>query len=179
MPTTDHTVDDTPATAPPDPPAPRSRVRRWLTPALIVLLAAAAGFCGFRWWQAEQTEGLRADALDRAREYAIALGTYDYQHFDDALAAVTDVSTGEFAEKYRSVAGDLRGLVENGHGVSVATVSHAAVETLDADRATVLVFLDQDVKNVAVPDGRVDATRFLITLARVDDRWLLQGADAK
>ncbi|QPG48420.1 MULTISPECIES: hypothetical protein [unclassified Rhodococcus (in: high G+C Gram-positive bacteria)] len=53
------------------------------------------------------------------------------------------------------------------------------VETLDADRATVLVFLDQDVKNVAVPDGRVDATRFLITLDRVDDRWLLQGADAK
>jgi len=29
-----------------------------------------------------------------------------------------------------------------------------------------------------VPDGRTDATRFLITLKRVDDRWLLDGADA-
>ncbi len=42
-----------------------------------------------------------------------------------------------------------------------------------------LVFLDQDVTNVVVPEGRTDATRFLITLKRIDDTWMLDGADAK
>ncbi len=32
---------------------------------------------------------------------------------------------------------------------------------------------------IVVPEGRTDATRFVITLKRVDDRWLLDGADAR
>lgn len=160
-------------------PIRRSGKGRAVAIAVIVLLALAAGFFGFRWWQAEQTESLRTDAVAAAREYATTLGTYDYQSFDDSLAAVTAASTEEFAAKYSGVAGDLRGLVENGQGASVATVSHAGLETLDGDTATVLVFLDQDVKNVVVPEGRTDATRFLITLKRIDGKWMLDGADAK
>ncbi|MEZ5151634.1 hypothetical protein ACFWDA_17960 [Rhodococcus zopfii] len=153
--------------------------RQWIGKGLILVLAVAAAVFGVLWLQAESTNRLRTDALDSAREYAITLGTYDFQSFDASLAAVTEISTDEFAAKYNSVAGELRSLVENGQGSSVARADHAAVETVDGDRATVLVFLDQDVKNVAVPDGRTDATRFLITLVRDGDRWLLDGADAK
>ncbi|MEE2030814.1 hypothetical protein [Rhodococcus chondri] len=155
-----------------------SRSRRVVL-AVIVLLVLAAAFSGFRWWQAEEVASLRAEAVGKAREYAVALGTYDYQSFDESLAAVTANSTAEFSEKYNGVARDLRGLVENGQGASVARADHAGLESLDGDVATVLVFLDQDVKNVVVPEGRTDATRFLITLKRVDGRWLLDGADAR
>ncbi|MFD6859819.1 hypothetical protein ACFWCF_21100 [Rhodococcus sp. NPDC060090] len=167
------------AADPAENPARRGGVGRAVSSAVIVLLAVAAGFFGFQWWQAGQTESLRTEAVDAAREYATTLGTYDYQSFDDSLSAVTAASTEEFAAKYSGVAGDLRELVENGQGSSVATVSHAGLETLDGDTATVLVFLDQDVKNVVVPEGRTDATRFLITLKRIDDTWMLDGADAK
>ncbi|TCN49009.1 Mce-associated membrane protein [Rhodococcus sp. SMB37] len=160
-------------------PTRRSGTGRAVAIAVIVLLAVVAGVFGFRWWQAEQTDSLRTEAVDAAREYATTLGTYDYRSFDDSLAAVTAASTEEFSAKYSGVAGDLRGLVENGQGSSVATVSHAGLETLDGETATVLVFLDQDVKNVVVPEGRTDATRFLITLKRIDGRWMLDGADAK
>lgn len=160
-------------------PTRRSGTGRAVAIAVIVLLAVVAGVLGFRWWQAEQTDSLRTEAVDAAREYATTLGTYDYLSFDDSLEAVAAASTEEFAAKYSGVAGDLRGLVENGQGSSVATVSHAGLETLDGETATVLVFLDQDVKNVVVPEGRTDATRFLITLKRIDDRWMLDGADAK
>ncbi|MFD6896237.1 hypothetical protein ACFWB0_17005 [Rhodococcus sp. NPDC060086] len=160
-------------------PARRVGVGRVVASAVIVLLAVVAGFFGFQWWQAGQAESLRTEAVAAAREYAAILGTYDYQSFDDSLEAVTAASTEEFSAKYSEVAGDLRGLVENGQGSSVATVSHAGLETLDGDIATVLVFLDQDVKNVVVPEGRTDATRFLITLKRIDDTWMLDGADAK
>ncbi len=151
---------------------------RWAVVVLIAALLATAAFFGFRWWQAEQTAALRDDAVTKAREYAVMLGTYDYRTFDDSLAAVTSNSTEEFAAKYEGVAGDLRGLVENGQGTSVARADHAGLERLDGETATVLVFLDQDVTNAVVPDGRTDATRFLITLKRGDDRWLLDGADA-
>jgi Mce-associated membrane protein len=152
---------------------------RWAVLAVVVLLLFAAAFSGFRWWQAEQAASLRTEAVGKAREYAVALGTYDYQTFERSLASVTANSTAEFAEKYNAVASDLRGLVENGQGSSVARAEHAGLESFDGDVATVLVFLDQDVKNVVVPEGRTDATRFLITLKRVDDRWRLDGADAK
>lgn len=151
---------------------------RWAVVVLIAALLAAAAFFGFRWWQAEEDAALRAEAVTKAREYAVVLGTYDYRSFDDSLAAVTANSTPEFAAKYEGVAGDLRGLVENGQGTSVARADHAGLENLDGGTATVLVFLDQDVTNAVVPDGRTDATRFVITLKRVDDRWLLDGADA-
>jgi Mce-associated membrane protein len=153
--------------------------RNWIGKSLVLVLAVAAGVFGVLWWQAESADRLRTDALDSAREYAITLGTYNFESFDESLAAVTEISTDKFAEKYNAVAGELRSLVENGQGSSVARADHAAVESVDGDRATVLVFLDQDVKNVAVPDGRTDATRFLITLVRDGDRWLLDGADAK
>lgn len=153
--------------------------RRWIVRGSILVLAVAAIAFGVLWWRGESVDRLRTDALDSAREYAITLGTYDFQSFDASLAAVTEISTEDFAAKYNSVAGELRSLVENGQGSSVARADHAAVETVDGERATVLVFLDQDVKNVAVPDGRTDATRFLITLERDGDRWLLDGADAK
>lgn len=187
--TTTDTVDDkagnTPAqAAPSDAIACPERsgpgaVRRWIVRGLILVLAVATVAFAVLWWRGEAADRLRAEALDSAREYAITLGTYDFQSFDASLAAVTEISTEEFAAKYNSVAGELRSLVENGQGSSVARADHAAVETVDGERATVLVFLDQDVKNVAVPDGRTDATRFLITLERDGDRWLLAGADAK
>ena len=153
--------------------------RQWIVKGLVLVLAIAAGVFAVLWWRADSADRLRTEALDSAREYAITLGTYEFQSFDASLAPVTEISTDEFAQKYNTVAGELRSLVENGQGSSVARADHAAVETVDGDRATVLVFLDQDVKNVAVPEGRTDATRFLITLEREGDRWLLDGADAK
>jgi len=159
--------------------AARAGVGRWVTVAAIALLSAAAVFFGFRWWQAEQDAALREEAVAKAREYAVTLGTYDYRSFDDNLAAVAANSTEEFAAGYDRVAGDLRGLVENGEGTSTARADHAGLESFDGDVATVLVFLDQDVKNVVIPEGRTDATRFLITVKRIDGRWLLDGADAR
>ncbi|UYP19297.1 hypothetical protein OED52_01575 [Rhodococcus sp. Z13] len=146
---------------------------------LLVLAVAAATFFGFRWWQAEQDASLRDDAVARAREYAVALGTYDYRTFDDNIAAVTANSTEEFAAEYDGIAADLRGLVESGEGTSTARAEHAGLETFDGETATVLVFLDQDVKNVVAPEGRTDATRFVVTLKRDGDRWLLDGAEAR
>ncbi|MEU5844019.1 hypothetical protein [Rhodococcus sp. NPDC047139] len=152
---------------------------RWITAGSIVALLAASAFLGFRWWQADQDATWREEAVTKAREYAVTLGTYDYRSFDENLAAVSANSTEEFAAEYDGVAGDLRGLVENGRGTSTARADHAGLETFDGDTATVLVFLDQDVKNVVVPEGRTDATRFVITLKRVDGRWLLDGAEAR
>ena len=157
----------------------RSSSMRWLLVGVIALLAAVAGFCGFRWWQAERAADLGREAVDRAREYAITLGTYDHTTFDESLAAVAAISTEEFAARYSQVAGDLRALVEQGEGSSVARAEYAGLESVAGDTATVLVFLDQDVTNVLATDGRTDATRFVVTVKRVDGRWLLDGADAK
>lgn len=148
---------------------------------LIAVLVAATAFFAFQWWN---TSGgaLTSDqqaAVDAAAEHAVALGTYSHETFDDSVAAVLEGSTPEFAERYGAAAGDLRELVVNGEGSSEGSVLHAGLEGMDGDTATVLVFLDQNVRNLLIEQGRVDATRFLVTVEKIDGRWLLDGAEAK
>ena len=93
-----------------------------------------------------------------------------------AANAVAAEATPGFADRYREVSDGLRDLLASGEGTSNGTVSHAAVESVDGDTAVVLVFLDQEVTNVTVPDGRVDSSRMVVTVVRDGDRWLLDDA---
>ena len=105
------------------------------------------------------------------------LATYDHADVDANLDAVVAESTPGFAERYSEVSEGLRELLTSGQGTSAGTVTHAAVESVDGDSAVVLVFLDQLVTNVTVPDGRTDASRMVVTLQRDGDRWLLDNAE--
>ena len=51
-----------------------------------------------------------------------------------------------------------------------------SLERVSGDTAIVLVFLDQEITNVTVPDGRVDSSRMVVTVVRDGDRWLLDDA---
>ena len=104
------------------------------------------------------------------------LATYDHTDVDGHLDSVVSEATPGFAERYTEVSEGLRELLASGEGTSSGTVVNAATESVDGDTAVVLVFLDQQVTNVTVPDGRVDSSRMLVTVQRDGDRWLLDDA---
>ena len=59
-----------------------------------------------------------------------------------------------------------------------ASASTAAVERLDGDTATVLVFLNQSVTSDLQPQPRIDRNRVEVAMQQVDGRWLAAGIKA-
>lgn len=158
-------------------PVGRWGAARIATALLVVALLVACGFLGYMVWQGQRDDQLRHTAREDATRLVEQLATYDHTDVDANLDAVVAESTPGFAEQYSEVSEGLRELLTSGQGTSAGTVTHAAVESVDADSAVVLVFLDQLVTNVTVPEGRTDASRMVVTLQRDGDRWLLDNAE--
>lgn len=150
-----------------------------VTALAIVALTLAAGFFGYRYHESRQLDQLHSSALESAKQYTVDLASYDYNEPGGNLEKVTADSTEEFANTYKDVATKLQDLLKNGQGVAQGKVDYAGIAEVDENHAVATVFLDQDVKNVNIPQGRTDASRMLITLVHQDGRWLLDKAEPK
>lgn len=157
-------------------PSGRGRAGRVIAGLVIVALLVATCVLGYLLWQEQRQDALRQSAADEASRLVVQLATYDHTDVDGHLDSVVSEATPGFAERYTEVSEGLRELLASGEGTSSGTVVNAATESVDGDTAVVLVFLDQQVTNVTVPDGRVDSSRMLVTVQRDGDRWLLDDA---
>lgn len=152
------------------------------TPRSTVILAAAlavmtgvAAVLGYLYWDATRTSsaGNPSEIAATAAKYATTVSTYTYENFDAHFDAVAEIATPEFREQYEAAATELREFLNEAEGTSEGTAEYAATYRESDGEAEVLVFLDQEVRNVIAPDGRVDKSRLLVTLHHVDGRWLL------
>lgn len=160
------------------------RTRGWRTAATAVLIAAliaATGFFGYQYFAGGSSSGgsssggssTDSEVLGVANDYAVKLSSFDYRDLNQNRDAITAMSTEDFGKKYDEMVGALTDIVSNGKGEATAEVSHSAVESLDGDQATVLLFVDQTAKNVVAPDGRSQPYRMVVKLQKVDGRWLV------
>lgn len=148
--------------------------------AVGVLVMMAVALCA--WLIYDNTEyrerdRLRASAIESATAYTEGLATYDFDDPAANLDRVMSTSTDEFAGTYREVSASVQDLLTSGQGQATGHVVAAGIVDLDDARAVVAVFLDQEVRNLAVPDGRTDSSRMMIELVRDGDRWLLDSAE--
>lgn len=157
-------------------PAPR-----WLLGVLIAAVVVAVGFFGYRYvsGNAASSPGSSSDVsvLTVANDYAVKLSTFDYRALDQNREAIVGMSTEDFGKKYGEMVGALTEIVSNGKGEATAEVTHSAVESLDGDRATVLLFVDQKAKNVVAPEGRTQPYRMVMQMRNVDGRWLVDDVE--
>ncbi|MET3860494.1 Mce-associated membrane protein [Dietzia sp. 2505] len=168
------TVDDDPVEG----PIPPRRSAALIVGALVVVaLVAACAWLGYLVWSDHREDELRRSATEDATRLVAQLASYDHTDVDANIEAVVAEATPEFAERYREVSEGLRELLTSGQGTSTGTVTHAGVQSVDTNSAVVLVFLDQEITNVTVPEGRVDASRMVVTLVRDGNRWLLDSAE--
>ncbi|MGW0042944.1 mce associated protein mas1a [Rhodococcus sp. NPDC003348] len=119
----------------------------------------------------------RTEAIDTARDYAVALSSFDFENLDANRDAIVSGSTPEFAAKYSEMVDALRQIVTDGKGKATATAGHIGIESLDEDRAVVLVFVDQQATNVVSPEGNTQKYRMVVTLIRDGDRWVVDNVD--
>lgn len=143
----------------------------------VVVLAMACGV-GFLKWQANSigaSQATAAQSVSAATEIATAMLSYRADQVEQDLTAASDRMTGEFRNEYTTLINDvvIPGAKEKRVSAE-ATVPAAALVSSSADRAEVLVYIDQ---TTTVGDDPPSATTSSarVSLEKVGDRWLLAG----
>jgi Mce-associated membrane protein len=168
------------------PTAERTGVRRRrppLVPALLATcLAAVLAACVLAGVTTRQD---RADvvagtaALAAARSSAGTILSYDYRHLPADFAAASALTTGSFRADYQATtAKAVSQLAAQTKAVVVAKVAAAGVVSSSADRATVLLFVDQTTTSNRLDSAKVDQVRVQLTMTKVRGHWLVSALTA-
>jgi len=122
------------------------------------------------------------NAVDQARDAAVgaAVGnvatvlSYDYRHLDQDFAAADRLLSPKFRKKYDSTtAKGVRPLAVRYKTITTADVSAAGVIDVSANRALVLVFVNQTSTNTQLAAPRLDRSRIRVSLVRTGGHWLI------
>ena len=153
---------------------PRWTTRAWRWAAIVAVagVVAVAGFQGWLLYEQHQKDVAAEQALDAATKYAVVLTSIDTNALDQNFTEVLDGSTGEFKDMYAKSSTQLRQLLVDNKAAAHGVVIDAAVKSATKDKVEVLLFVDQSVTNLAVPDPRIDRSRIKMTMENVDGRWL-------
>lgn len=187
-------AEETPAEQPPAdlppadlPPAARGfRPRRPVVGAvvLVLLLAAAVGYLWLRLDDSradvdrlESAAVTRAEVLEQARGLAVALTTYDYRDLAAQQRLLEQGSTDAFQQKFAETNKTLAPMFAQLEATAKGTIVDAAVQKVDGDLATVLVFADQSASSKQSAEPTNQASRLRMHLVRHGDTWLLDSVD--
>lgn len=156
----------------------RGPVPTWLAVISTVVLVAGLAVLGVFGWRYAEARSAQNVATERetvsevASQVIINAFSFDHRSVDDSLSALADASTGEFLAEQEQWAEDVRTRVVEQKAVTTATVSHAAVESLDleaGDAAVLVVFTAHSER-----EGQDDITgrqAMRVDLTRVDEQW--------
>nr|WP_156665442.1 twin-arginine translocation pathway signal [Rhodococcus phenolicus] len=153
---------------------------RILLPLLTLVSVAVASGVYFGLYR----DDLRTDddaahaALDAATSGTTALLSYAPDTIDEDLATAKSFLTGDFLAYYTEFTDQVVAPAAREKSVATtATVVRAAVSDLEAEAATVLVFTNQVTTSADEPDPTARSSSVLVTLSKVEGRWLISAFD--
>ncbi|MCP9271164.1 hypothetical protein [Mycolicibacterium arenosum] len=148
-------------------------------PALIIVLAAAAGYLSYVDSSARASRASAISSVQAATDGTIALLSYTPDTAEAKLTAARDLLTGSFRDDYTALTNDvvIPGAIQKGISAT-AKVPAASTTSASADHAVVLVFVNQ---TVVVGGGAPSQTASAVevTMEKSGDRWLISGFDPK
>ena len=150
---------------------PRRRLLLALS-VLGLLLMAALVALALQLRSYEQVDDDRAAAVQAAQQSALNLTSIDNEDFKADVQRVLDGATGSFKTDFEARSKELAQVLAQNQVASEGKVIDAGLVRYDDLNATALVVVDSNVKNVAVPEGRVNTYRMRLTLERRGDQWL-------
>ena len=159
-----------------DQPSARGAKRRW-RPRLATLLAgvailvsgallAASGYMIWYHQQADREQQRRAEFSAAASQAAVTLMSIDSATAQDNVRQIIDNSTGQFKDDIQSSAEDLVKAAQDSKATTKATVKASAVQSMDADSATVLVGTATTVSNSAGANQQPRNWRLSLTMVK-------------
>jgi Mce-associated membrane protein len=162
---------------------PRRRLSRLAGYALLSILSlaltGAAGYFKYQDAVAAETERVRAQSVQIATEATIDLLSYTPDTAETKLNAASARLTGSFRDSYLSLVHDVVIPGAKQKRISAnATVPAGASVSASADKAKVMVFVNQTV--TVGNDSPTDTASVVeISLEKVDGRWLISGFEPR
>lgn len=146
--------------------------RRWVAAAVLALGLIGAAYEGWLLFAHHQRTVAAAQALEAAEKYTLALTSVDPTAIDKNFAEILDGATGEFKDVYSASSEQLRQLLIDNKASAHGTVIDSAVKSATKNKVEVLLFVDQSVSNKTAPQAQIDRSRIVITMEKVNGRWL-------
>ncbi|BBY33826.1 Mce protein [Mycolicibacter minnesotensis] len=146
--------------------------RRWIAAAVLMLGLIAAAYEGWLLFAHHQRAVAATQALEAAASYTLVLTSVDPAAIDQNFAEILDGATGEFKDVYSASSEQLRQLLIDNKATAHGTVIDSAVKSASKNRVEVLLFVDQGVSNKAAPQVQIDRSRIVMTMEKVNGRWL-------
>lgn len=162
------------------------RRRRTRIAGLILTVLVAAASAGLavvlyltEYRTDEQTDDAAAkSAVQAASEGTVALLSYKPDSVDTDLAAAKSHLTGEFLTYYGTFSDEILLPAAKDRAVATeASVVRAAEAEIHPDSAKVLVFVNQTTTSRERPDASQTASSVMVSLAKIDGRWLISAFD--
>jgi Mce-associated membrane protein len=148
-----------------------------LLPALVLLLAVAAGLLKWKDSSDSDIDLARSQSVVAARDSAVALLSFRFDTVDRDVAAARERLTGAFRDTYtQQTQEELIPNAKERHVSATASVPGAASESATHNHAVVLLFVNQTIK-IGGSAPADDASSVRVTLDKVGERWLVSGFD--
>lgn len=149
------------------------RWRQMAVAAVAVCTCAVLAACAWMLTQqheAQSHERNRAEFVAAARQAVVTLMSIDFNDPQGSVQRIVDNSTGPFRDEFLGAADDFIRVSKDAKVTTRATATAAAVESMTADSAVVLVSASSAVTNAAGADEASRRWRLTVDLRREGDQ---------
>ncbi|WP_458316934.1 Mce protein [Mycolicibacterium brisbanense] len=143
---------------------------------VVVVLAAATGWLGFRAVQTHLADEKRQMFLDAGRQAALALTNVDWEHAADDVARVLDSASGQFYDDFERRSQSYLAVVKQAKSKSVGTITGSALVSASDTDARVMVAVTVNSSNAGVAD-RPRYWRMVLTMQQNPDAPKVSNVD--
>jgi Mce-associated membrane protein len=147
----------------------------------VLLVVASLGLCAgllyFQYRPDQQTnEAAAQSAIAAAKDGTVAVYTYSADTIDRDIASAQSHLTGDFLSEYKQYIQTPAPTDAKRNGVkTAATVAGAALMELHPGSATLLLFINQTTTSAQNPATQAASRSLLVTLMKVDGKWLISS----
>jgi len=146
-------------------------------PAILLAMALGAGYLKWAKDGAEAADVARVESLQAAKDATVGLLSYQADTAQNQLDAASNQMTGAFKNEYLDLINRvvIPGAKEK-RITAAASVTGGATVSASADRAVVLLFVNQSTTVGATPPTEMQSS-VRVTMSKVGEHWLLSGFD--
>lgn len=167
------------------PPAPRppSPLLQIAVVAVTTLVTAGLlGATGYMVWQHQQEAQQRQNAAEfvaAARQDVVNLMSMDFNKAEESVQRVLDDSTGKFRANFDETSDEFIKAIRDEKILTTATINDAAMDSMTADSAVVLVSATSQREGKQAPKDQQQPRvwRVVITLEREGDQIKMSGVE--
>jgi len=165
------------------PPRPRSALAQTVAVAATTLVTAGLlGATGYMAWQHHHVSQQRQSAAEfaaAARQDVVNLMSMDFNKAQESVQRVLDGSTGKFKANFDETSDEFIKALRDEKILTTATVNDAAVDSMTADSAVVLVSATSRREGKQAPKDQQQPRvwRIVLTLERDGDQIKMSGVE--